>query len=561
MVWSKYVFMAVLILSIILFFLPNVIFRRSRRELSFFHRGMCVLLAWVMFISPEMFNQLSESAIAYSEINVSSWGKANREIIYEYDDNGSVTQKVTNDDWDGDIEIIDYIYDLANRLVKVITEDGFTGNNHIVEYEYNDEGIRVKSHSYDILWNENIDNEKTAVYLIDSYNHTGYSQTLEEETETIDYINGVPQTPVTQVRTYLIGDDVIAQKTNGNTQYLLYDGHGSTRQLAFYSGGSVYLGQNFSYDGYGVLLQPESFASADPGYTPQQATNLLYAGEHFDFNAQQYYNRARWYNPLNGLFNRVDPYSGNTRDPQSLHKYLYCHANPVNGVDPSGRFFDAVSAISAVSIQCLMGGIMAGTATNAYLRTKSNLASGEGIFQYLIDTFFSKLLDWAFFGTRQTYNWVFPFPPIPGSQFTVSAGIEGDFWHPFTSDGSSASGAMIRIYASGGIHVFGSVPPGFTPRLKNWTRPASLAILAEKWFMPGMALRVPFRHGLQGTELGDYLTGEIGVVVSAGWSSLSLGYKHLWSLTDGTRRWEAGFGVGQGSGIAVEIGLVLKLPY
>jgi len=427
--------------------------------------------------------------------------------------------------------------------------------------KYNDEGIRVKSHSYDILWNENIDNEKTAVYLIDSYNHTGYSQTLEEETETIDYINGVPQTPVTQVRTYLIGDDVIAQKTNGNTQYLLYDGHGSTRQLAFYSGGSVYLGQNFSYDGYGVLLQPESFASADPGYTPQQATNLLYAGEHFDFNAQQYYNRARWYNPLNGLFNRVDPYSGNTRDPQSLHKYLYCHANPVNGVDPSGRFFDAVSAISAVSIQCLMGGIMAGTATNAYLRTKSNLASGEGIFQYLIDTFFSKLLDWAFFGTRQTYNWVFPFPPIPGSQFTVSAGIEGDFWHPFTSDGSSASGAMIRIYASGGIHVFGSVPPGFTPRLKNWTRPASLAILAEKWFMPGMALRVPFRHGLQGTELGDYLTGEIGVVVSAGWSSLSLGYKHLWSLTDGTRRWEAGFGVGQGSGIAVEIGLVLKLPY
>jgi len=65
--------------------------------------------------------------------------------------------------------------------------------------KYNDEGIRVKSHSYDILWNENIDNEKTAVYLIDSYNHTGYSQTLEEETETIDYINGVPQTPVTQV--------------------------------------------------------------------------------------------------------------------------------------------------------------------------------------------------------------------------------------------------------------------------------------------------------------------------------------------------------------------------
>ncbi|MHC4740246.1 MAG: hypothetical protein ACYS9Y_15155 [Planctomycetota bacterium] len=197
---------------------------------------------------------------------------------------------------------------------------------------------------------------------------------------------------------------------------------------------------------------------------------------------------------------------------------------------------------------------------NAGFRAKSTLASGEGIFQYVLDNFFSKLLDWAFFGTRQTYNWVLP-SPIPGSQFTISAGIEGDFYHPFSSGGSSVSGIMLRVYASGGIHVFGSVPPGATPRLKNWTRPVSLPILAKKWFMPGMALRVPFRHGFQGTELGDYITGEIGVVVSAGWSSLALGYKHMWSFTDGTRRWEAGFGVGQGTGIAIEIGLVIKLPY
>jgi hypothetical protein len=28
------------------------------------------------------------------------------------------------------------------------------------------------------------------------------------------------------------------------------------------------------------------------------------------------------------------------QDPQSLHKYLYCHANPVNGFDPTGQFGD-----------------------------------------------------------------------------------------------------------------------------------------------------------------------------------------------------------------------------
>jgi RHS repeat-associated protein len=67
------------------------------------------------------------------------------------------------------------------------------------------------------------------------------------------------------------------------------------------------------------------------------ATNLLYAGEQFDLDLQNYYLRARYYNPLTGLFNRMDPFSGNRQDPQSLHKYLYCHANPANEIDPTGK--------------------------------------------------------------------------------------------------------------------------------------------------------------------------------------------------------------------------------
>jgi RHS repeat-associated protein len=64
----------------------------------------------------------------------------------------------------------------------------------------------------------------------------------------------------------------------------------------------------------------------------------LYSGEQFDTDAQQYYLRARYYNQNNGTFNRVDPYAGNTQDPQSLHKYAYCHNNPVNAIDPTGMF-------------------------------------------------------------------------------------------------------------------------------------------------------------------------------------------------------------------------------
>jgi hypothetical protein len=42
-------------------------------------------------------------------------------------------------------------------------------------------------------------------------------------------------------------------------------------------------------------------------------------------------------NPGLGRFWTMDSYEGAQGDPLSLQKYLYCHANPVNGIDPSGR--------------------------------------------------------------------------------------------------------------------------------------------------------------------------------------------------------------------------------
>jgi len=74
--------------------------------------------------------------------------------------------------------------------------------------------------------------------------------------------------------------------TETEIDYLLYDGHGSTRQLIASNGTTVV--ESYSYDAYGVML----------GGNPQTpaATNLLYAGEQFDTDAQQYYLRARYYN-------------------------------------------------------------------------------------------------------------------------------------------------------------------------------------------------------------------------------------------------------------------------
>jgi RHS repeat-associated protein len=286
----------------------------------------------------------------------------------------------------------------------------------VVEYSYNPSGIRTGSSTTVTV--DGVDEEQIYTdYHIDPANHTGYAQVFEEITETSlkdttdkdgdgDYDELFLET-TTRIQ-YTIGDDVISQTkthwswmevsagvwdwdsmTTDATQYLLYDGHGSTRQLL---NTDFTLDDTYSYDGYGVMLQD---SSAAPGVTPAQDTSLLYAGEMFDFDSQHYYNRARWYNPYNGRFNRTDPFAGNTQDPQSLHKYLYCHANPINGIDPSGRFF-ITDLIGVLWTQAKMLGMRTADALRTwhqYSRAKKMLTIiGVG---YVVSTAISNYLSGA----------------------------------------------------------------------------------------------------------------------------------------------------------------------
>jgi RHS repeat-associated protein len=120
----------------------------------------------------------------------------------------------------------------------------------------------------------------------------------------------------------------------------------------------------YDYDAYGVML------GGNPNHSAPAATSLLYAGEHFDTDSQNYYLRARWYDSLSGRFNRMDPFAGSPQDPQSLHKYLYCHANPVNMVDPSGlmTFVGTMKVIAITSV-------IANIALTVYSGIRHNLSA------------------------------------------------------------------------------------------------------------------------------------------------------------------------------------------
>jgi RHS repeat-associated protein len=228
---------------------------------------------------------------------------------YGYDANGSLISK------SGSGGSYAYTYDVQNRMNSV-TVDSVT-----TSYLYNYTGIRVRATTGGV----------PKYFLTDPNNHTGYAQVLEE----LSTVSGAPS------MSYVIGDDVLAQASGSSASYLLYDGHGSTRQLA---SGASHISNQYNYDAYGQTLGMQ--------YTPQNppATTLLYSGEQFDVDAQQYYLRARYYDPSNGRFNQPDTYAGNNSDPQSLHKYLYAGCDPVNGIDPSGKQFTLGELLIGVAI-------------------------------------------------------------------------------------------------------------------------------------------------------------------------------------------------------------------
>ena len=140
---------------------------------------------------------------------------------------------------------------------------------------YNPGGIRTSAHFWTEVSGVSQNDDKTTLYIVDPGNPTGYVQVLEEWAyDLADPVFGT-STP-SRVRYYTLGDDVIAQTDDtaaaGEATYLLYDGHGSTRQLM---DGSLNVIDAYNYDGYGVMLGGNPTPS-----TPAQ-TNLLYSGEQF----------------------------------------------------------------------------------------------------------------------------------------------------------------------------------------------------------------------------------------------------------------------------------------
>ena len=224
-----------------------------------------------------------------------------------------------------------YAYDSGNRLQSV--------NAGAVTYLHDGDGNLVSKTTGGV----------TTRYLIDSHNHTGHAQIVEE------IVSGAVQ------RQYTYGHDLISQQQliggQWQTSFYGYDGQGSVRYLTDDAGSVT---DTYTYDAFGNLI-------ARTGSTPN---DYMYAGERFDPNVGFYHLRARYMNPQTGRFQSADSFEGSLSDPISLHKYLYANADPINNIDPSGNFtisigsltisFTIQSVLTNIAIGSILGGILGG---------------------------------------------------------------------------------------------------------------------------------------------------------------------------------------------------------
>lgn len=111
--------------------------------------------------------------------------------------------------------------------------------------------------------------------------------------------------------------------------YYLHDRLGSVRQVLNSSGEVVKI---MTFSPYGETLEEEG------GFD----TQWKFTGQYLDNETGQYYLRARQYSPYLSRFTSPDLIMGKFEEPMSLHRYLYCGNNSVNGIDLMGLWNDGM---------------------------------------------------------------------------------------------------------------------------------------------------------------------------------------------------------------------------
>ncbi|WP_099190500.1 RHS repeat-associated core domain-containing protein [Tepidibacter mesophilus] len=244
----------------------------------------------------------------------------NKKERFTYDNVGNRLTKTT------DTGIAKYTYNVKNQLITL------AATQELTNFYYDKQGNTIKEETPQgsNIYEYNTFNQQTKAItkegntLISRYDALGLRTEIEENEKLTKFIFHKQNILVeldeqdNQISRFARGYEIISSDIKDNTYYYQQDEQGSTLYI---TDNNENVQNHYHYDVFGVILESEENIS----------NRITYTGQQYDSITQQYYLRARYYNPIIGRFTQEDVYRGD-----GLNLYAYCSNNPVVYYDPSG---------------------------------------------------------------------------------------------------------------------------------------------------------------------------------------------------------------------------------
>jgi len=161
---------------------------------------------------------------------------------------------------------------------------------------------------------------------INRYDAEGLRHELEEDGKLVQFIFHDEEVIAEKTDSSIIrGYDLIASDAESARTYYHYASDEMSSITHVVEGTDVL--NHYEYDAWGNLALCEETVE----------NRFKFNGQQYDPVSQQYYLRARFYNPVIARFTQEDTYRGD-----GLNLYAYCQNNPVYYVDPSGNDADCI---------------------------------------------------------------------------------------------------------------------------------------------------------------------------------------------------------------------------
>jgi len=152
-----------------------------------------------------------------------------------------------------------------------------------------------------------------------------------------------------------------------NRYFYLHDRLGSVRQM-IYTSGSVK--NRYTFEPFGEMFSSEKEETI--------SNPFKFTGQYHDHEIDEYYLRARQYDPVIHRFTSRDPVRGKFKEPMTLHVYLYCLNDPINHTDPTGNISivgTAHSMLTSAVINAAICGALGGSPSDML---RAGIAGGVG---------------------------------------------------------------------------------------------------------------------------------------------------------------------------------------